>query len=98
MERRAGLNVHQETVVACVMYGLLEKKPKKETRTFSTTTKGLLELYDWLDSYQCTHVAMESTGVFWKPVWNILEERFILMREALRMFQVVKQMSLMQLG
>lgn len=72
LERCAGLDVHQETVVACVLYGDLERKPKQEIHTFSTTTKGLLALYDWLSDWECTHVAMESTGVYWKPVWNIL--------------------------
>jgi transposase len=78
LERCAGLDVHQETVVACVLYGELDRKPKQEIRTFSTTTKGLLALYDWLNNWECTHVAMESTGVYWKPVWNILEEQFTL--------------------
>ncbi|ADU29648.1 IS110 family transposase [Evansella cellulosilytica] len=76
LERCAGLDVHQEEIVACVMYGPLEKRPKKETQTFLTTTKGLLALHDWLESFKCTHVAMESTGVYWKPVWNILEGSF----------------------
>lgn len=78
LERCAGLDVHQETVVACVMYGPLDRKPKQETKTFSTTTKGLLELHDWLHQYECTHIAMESTGVYWKPVWNVLEGSFTL--------------------
>ncbi|MEK3916591.1 transposase [Paenibacillus sp. FSL H7-0331] len=78
LERCAGLDVHQETVVACVLYGELDRKPKQEIRTFSTTTKGRLALYDWLNNWECTHVAMESTGVYWKPVWNILEEQFTL--------------------
>lgn len=78
LERCAGLDVHQETVVACVLYGELERKPKQEIRTFSTTTKGLLELHDWLSNWECTHIAMESTGVYWKPVWNILEGSFTL--------------------
>lgn len=76
LERCAGLDVHQETVVACVMYGPLDRKPKQEIRTFQTTTKGLLELHDWLYQFECTHVAMESTGVLWKPVWNVLEGSF----------------------
>ncbi|MBA9085581.1 transposase [Fontibacillus solani] len=78
LERCVGLDVHQETVVACVLYGKLDCKPKQEIRTFSTTTKGLLALNDWLNDRECTHVAMESTGVYWKPVWNILEEQFTL--------------------
>jgi len=73
LECCAGLDVHQETVVACVLSGPLDRKPKKEIETFSTTTKGLLILADWLEERNCTHVAMESTGVYWKPVWNILE-------------------------
>ena len=73
VERCAGLDVHLDTVVACILYGDLDKKPNKEIKTFSTTTKGLLQLLDYLNINRCTHVAMESTGVYWKPVWNILE-------------------------
>lgn len=76
LERCAGLDVHQETVVACTLCGSLEHKPKQETKTFETTTKGLLKLSDWLSQHGCSHVAMESTGVFWKPVWNVLEGDF----------------------
>jgi transposase len=67
-ERCAGLDVHKKTVVACVII-----PEGKETRTFSTMTQGLLELADWLGESQVTQVAMESTGVFWKPVYNLLE-------------------------
>jgi transposase len=74
LERCAGLDVHQETVVACVLFGPLDRKPQQEIKTFGTTTKELLNLHDWLLEQQCTHVAMESTGVFWKPVWNVLED------------------------
>ena len=73
IERCAGLDVHRDIVVSCVLQGELDKTPKKEIREFSTTTKGLLELLDYLLESKCTHVAMESTGVYWKPVWNILE-------------------------
>lgn len=76
IERCAGLDVHQETVVACVLFGPLDKKPKKSIESFSTTTSGLLALSDWLTQHQVTHVVMESTGVYWKPVWNILEDPF----------------------
>ena len=76
IERCAGLDVHQKTVVACVLFGPLDKKPKKEIQTFSTTTRSLLKLNDWLNSLQVTHVVMESTGVYWKPVYNILEGNF----------------------
>lgn len=76
IERCAGLDVHQKTVVACVLYGSLDKRPKKEIKTFPTTTGGLLNLSDWLTSMQVTDAVMESTGVYWKPIWNILEENF----------------------
>jgi len=76
LESCAGLDVHQETVVACVMAGPVEGRPQKETMTFKTTTSGLLELSDWLQGHGCSHVAMESTGVYWKPVWHVLEGSF----------------------
>jgi len=74
LERCAGLDVHQDNIVACLLFGPLDKRPSKEIVTFGTTTKELLRLKDWLEDQQCTHVAMESTGVYWKPVWNILED------------------------
>src|SRR5690625_1568227 len=76
IERCAGLDVHQKTVVACALVGQLDKKPKKLIESFSTETEGLLKLNDWLVSMQVTDVVMESTGVYWKPVWNILEGDF----------------------
>jgi transposase len=76
LERCAGLDVHQETVVACILTGRLDKKPRQEIQTFGTTTRELLKLHDWLLESGCTHVAMESTGVYWKPVWNVLESSF----------------------
>ena len=78
IERCAGLDVHQRTVVACILYGPLDRKPKQLVRTFGTTTRELLSLLDWLTEYEVTHVAMESSGVYWKPVWNILEGDFTL--------------------
>ena len=63
-----GLDVHAKTVVACVI-----KKGRKEIRTFATMTANLLALGDWLTSEGCTHVAIESTGVYGKPVFNLLE-------------------------
>jgi transposase len=63
-----GLDVHAKTVVACLI-----KDGKKQTRTFSTMTDDLLALSDWLLAAGCTHAAVESTGVYWKPVFNILE-------------------------
>lgn len=76
LESCAGLDVHQETVVACAFYGPLDRRPKKEIKVFGTTTKELLNLQSWLIDKNCTHVAMESTSVYWKPVWNILEGTF----------------------
>jgi transposase len=73
LERCAGLDVHQETVVACVLAGPLDRAPKAEIQTFGTMTHELLELGQWLVDHGCTHVAMESTGVYWKAVWNVLE-------------------------
>ena len=71
--RCAGLDVHKKTIVACVMITLLTGQVHKEVRTFATTTAGLLALADWLSSHEVTHVAIESTGVYWRPVFNILE-------------------------
>src|ERR1700746_346428 len=71
--RCSGLDVHKETVVACVRL-VLDDKITREVRTFETTTSGLLLLLAWLTELGCTHVAMEATGVYWKPVWNILSD------------------------
>jgi transposase len=73
--RCAGLDVHKESVVACVRIAE-GGKVQREVRTFGTTTRELLELSDWLSSHECTHVALESTGVYWKPVWHVLEPSF----------------------
>src|SRR5215467_14403819 len=69
----AGLDVHKETVVACVRH-MVNGAVTREVRTFGTTTKNLLALSEWLASQGCTHVAMEATGVYWKPVWHILSD------------------------
>lgn len=69
-----GLDVHQATVVACLLTGRAHEKPRKEVRTFRTVTEDLLALREWLQQAGCTHVAMESTGVYWKPVYAILED------------------------
>jgi transposase len=71
--RCAGLDVHKATVVACVRV-LTEGTAQREVRTFDTTTPGLLALADWLIQHGCTHVAMEATGVYWKPVWHVLSD------------------------
>ena len=71
----AGLDVHKKTVVVTVRR-LDKGKVRQETRTYATMTAPLLELADWLEALGVTHLAMESTGVYWKPIWNLLEDRF----------------------
>src|SRR6266403_1378330 len=71
-----GLDVHQATVVACLLVALKDGKVKKQVRTFNTTTRELVNLREWLLSEGCTHLAMESTGVYWKPVYAVLEGAF----------------------
>src|SRR3974390_312012 len=71
--RCCGLDVHKETVVACLRL-LCDGKVTTEVRTFQTTTADLLRLSEWLAMNECTHVAMEATGVYWKPVWRILDD------------------------
>ncbi len=78
-ERCCGLDVHKKSVTACVLIAQPEDRPHKELRTFATMTADLLELRTWLHSVRVTHVAMESTGVYWKPVWNLLEDDFTLL-------------------
>lgn len=74
--RCAGLDVHKKSVVATVLVSDEHGQVLKETRSFETMTAGLLALSDWLTAYGITHVAMESTGEYWKPIYNILEENF----------------------
>jgi transposase len=69
----AGLDVHKDTVVACMRH-MANGSVRREVRTFKTTTKELLSLSEWLAAEGCTHVAMEATGVYWKPVWHILSD------------------------
>jgi len=76
VERGCGMDVHQATVVACLLVVLKDGKVQKQIRTFGTTTRELLTLREWLLSEGCTHVAMESTGVYWKPIYAILEGAF----------------------
>ncbi|HEU5377200.1 MAG TPA: IS110 family transposase [Ktedonobacteraceae bacterium] len=73
-QRCAGLDVHKKTVVACVLVTSEDGEVHKQVRTFLTMTSDLLALSDWLDSFGVTHVALESTGVYWRPVFNLLEE------------------------
>jgi transposase len=78
-ERCAGLDVHKRTVVACTIVPGEGRRVVKEVHTFETTTDDLEALASWLEAAGCTHVAMESTGVYWQPVWNLLEDRFVLL-------------------
>ena len=73
--RVAGLDVHKKTVVA-TRRRITEARVEQETKTFGTTTPELLQLHDWLEEWSCELVAMESTGEYWKPVYNILEDSF----------------------
>ena len=75
----AGLDVHKKTVVACVCRSDAAGPAREEIRTFGTMTCDLLALSDWLAEQGVEHVAMESTGVYWKPAFNILEGRFAVM-------------------
>ena len=78
-ERCCGLDLHKRSVTACRLTPGADGQPVRETRTFATMTADLLALGDWLKAGGVTHVAMESTGVYWKPIWNLFEERFTLL-------------------
>ena len=71
-----GLDVHEKSITACVLWAEAKGKSRKEKKRFGTFTHDLLQLADWLEQCGVTRVAMESTGVYWKPVWNILAEQF----------------------
>jgi transposase len=79
IERCAGLDVHQATVMATVRIPNAQGGRDAITETFGTTTGALVTLRDWLQAYGVTHVAMESTGVYWKPVYHLLEDAFTLL-------------------
>src|ERR1700745_3944726 len=70
-----GLDVHKSSITACILLGQ-SVKPLKHIRRFGCTTRELRELVVWLQEFGVKHVAMESTGVYWKPVWNVLESHF----------------------
>jgi transposase len=76
IERCAGLDVHQATVVACVLVPGRRRRAEKEVRSFRTMTKDLMALRDWLTERGVTHVGMESTGIYWVPVYRVLEGHF----------------------
>jgi transposase len=70
-----GLDIHKKTVVACLRAPGPDGSRAVTVRTFGTTTRALVDLADWLAGAGCTHVAMESTGIYWRPVYQILEDR-----------------------
>ena len=74
--RCAGLDVHKKNVKACMKTPGSDGRPSKEVRTYATKTQDILEMRDWLKEQGCTHIALESTGVYWKPIYNLLEEDF----------------------
>jgi transposase len=74
-ERCCGLDVHKSSITACVLLDP-QHKPQKHLQRFGCTTRDLVDLVRWLKSFGIQQVAMESTGVYWKPVWNVLEEHF----------------------
>ncbi len=78
-ERCCGIDVHKQTVVACAVVPGADGQALKETRTFGTMTENLAALADWLAELGVTHVTMESTGVYWKPVFNLLDGRFAIL-------------------
>jgi transposase len=80
-ERCCGLDIHKRSVVACMIVPVPAPngQPQKEIKSFGTMTQDLLGLSDWLLTNRVTHVAMESTGVFWKPIYNLLEGQFELL-------------------
>jgi transposase len=76
IETCCGLDVHQANVVACLLTGKPNERPRKQIKTFATVTQELRAMCQWLRDAGCTHIAMESTGVYWKPVYAVLEAGF----------------------
>lgn len=76
VERCCGLDVHEAEIVACLLTGAANEKPRKEVKKFSAFTRDLVALREWLLAEKCTHVAMESTGIYWMPVYAVLEGSF----------------------
>ena len=77
--RCCGLDVHKREVVACLVSTEPDGSVRKQVRAFGTMTPDILALADWLAAHGVSHVAMESTGVYWKPLWNLLEDQFELL-------------------
>lgn len=78
-EHCCGLDVHKDMIVACLLRPGEGGRPRREQRKFGTFSRDILALGDWLGEAGCTHVAMESTGSYWKPIYNLLEDRFALL-------------------
>lgn len=76
LECCCGLDIHRDQIVACILKGPLDCQPIAEVRSFSAFQHGLQELKSWIEQEECHHVAMESTGVYWKPAYTMLEEAF----------------------
>lgn len=79
LARCCGLDIHKQSVVACLIHPDAAGQRQKDVRTFGTMTADINALAAWLHTAGCTHVAMESTGVFWKPIYNLLEDHFRLL-------------------
>ncbi len=77
--RCCGLDIHKKLIVACLITPGSNGRPRKEVRSFGAMTEEILRLGDWLAAAGVTHVAMEATGVYWQPIWNLLEDRFVLL-------------------
>ena len=77
--RCAALDVHKDTVVAAARVAADDGPATTDVRTFETTTPSLLDLSAWLAEHGCTHVAMEATGVYWKPVWHVLADNDVVL-------------------
>lgn len=76
LEHCAGLDVHKDKIVACILSGPLDKPTNSEIMKFSTLIPDMIALRDWIIQSDCHHVAMESTGIYWQPIYEILEDAF----------------------
>lgn len=76
LERCAGLDIHRDTIHATILWGPVDQKPSKLHHVFQTTTEQIKKLAQWLSHYRIKDVVMESTGIYWKPIWNLMEDAF----------------------
>ena len=67
-----GLDVHRDIIVACLVKGAVDAEPEAETRTFSTLIPEMQKLRDWVIESECRNIAMESTGIYWQPIYEML--------------------------